>query len=312
MNAEDGFEEELARRLGARAATVGGSPPLAALKAAGQRRARRQGAARGVTAVAVLAVGAGALTQLGGGGTSSADGVSSLPGGASTGGAGASPSAGRTWSRSGAMIFGCNAGPSSLRTPGLHFHPTELPSTPLSTPSSVLSSLAASSGRTTSSGPATPASTIRSSTTVPGSPTPLSPVQSMQADLIRASEAVDRMASADHRDRYFGICEDPQTGTLYVMRVPGSGDLDAAVARVLADWPALKLRFTDAAGSSDELRGLVNRIYEDRAYWEGKGVQLQMVGAANDGSGVVVDTPQWETAGAEIKAKYGPRVVEVR
>ncbi|MEU8514333.1 hypothetical protein AB0C76_22480 [Kitasatospora sp. NPDC048722] len=306
MSAEDGFEEELARRLGLRAAAVGGSPPLAALKAAGRRRARQQGAVRGVTAVAVLAVGAGALTQLGGGGTSSGEGVGvgGGPAGAPAGGA-ASPSAGRTWVRGQEMIFGCNAGPSSLRTPGMHFHPTAPP--PSFTPSSVVPS----SGRPVSSGPPVPPPTIRFTPTASGSPSPLSSAQSVQIDLVRAAEAVDRMASDGYRDHYFGVCHDPQSAVLYVMRVPGSGDLDAAVARVLADWPAVKLRFTDAAGSLDEQRRLADRINSDRGYWQDKGVQLAAQ-VANDGSGLVVDTPQWESAGPEIKAKYGSLVVEVR
>ncbi|MER7673527.1 hypothetical protein ABTY61_34405 [Kitasatospora sp. NPDC096128] len=76
MRAEDEFEEELAVRLGTRAAGVAGSPPLAELREAGRRRARRRGVTRAVTAVAVLAVGAGVLIRLGGVG-SSAEGPAS-------------------------------------------------------------------------------------------------------------------------------------------------------------------------------------------------------------------------------------------
>ncbi|MEE1788880.1 hypothetical protein PUR71_39165 [Streptomyces sp. SP17BM10] len=305
MSAEDGFEEELVRRLGLRAAAVGGSPPLAALKAAGRRRARQQGAVRGVTAVAVLAVGAGALTQLGGGGTPSGGGL-----GVGGGPAGApSASAGRD---SGTVrpLYACNAGPSSLRTPGMHFHPTDLPTgppriTPSFTPSSTPWS--GSPSFTPPSPPPTPSFPPSS-----GSPSTLTSAQVSQAELARAGEAVDRMATAGYPDRYFGICRDAGLNTVYVMRVPGDGALDEAVTRVLAGWPAVRLQFTDAVGSYGELTELRDRIDGDRAYWQDKGVKLEFVQVAHDGSGVVVDTPQWESAGAQIKARYGPKVVEVR
>ncbi|MGW2253577.1 hypothetical protein ACWCXH_25775 [Kitasatospora sp. NPDC001660] len=322
MSAEDRFEEELVVRLGARAEAVVGSPPLAELRAAGRRRVRRQGVVRGVTAVAVLAVGAGVLTQLGGGGTSSGQGVGGGPAGVPTGGAGASPSAG--WnSLKGRMVFGCHAGPSSLRTPGMHEHPTGVPTGPLSfTPSFTPSSVLPSSSLPTSSLPSSslptggrvmaPPPTGWFTPTPSGSPSPLSSAELRQLDLARASEAVDKVGRENYADHYFGVCRDPESDTLYVMRVPGGGDLDAAVARVLVDWPAVKLQPTDAVGSFDELRELADRIDADRAYWQAKGVQLQFVQVANDGAGVVVDTPQWESAQAEIKAKYGPKVVEVR
>ncbi|MFF3113931.1 hypothetical protein ACFVSN_32670 [Kitasatospora sp. NPDC057904] len=318
MSAEDGFEEELARRLGLRASAVGGSPPLAALKAAGRRRARQQGAVRGVTAVAVLAVGAGALTQLGGGGTASDERVGGGPAGAPTGGA-ASPSAGRN-SGKGRMVFGCDAGPSSLRTPGQHWHPTDLPTgppriTPTSTTPPVSPSLTPPPFTPPSFTPPSftpPSFTPRSGLPSTGSPSTLSSAQLLQLDLARASEAVDKVGTESYADHYFGVCRDPGLNTLYVMRVPGDGALDDAVTRALADWPTVKLQFTAAVGSYAELRELQDRIDGDRAYWKDKGVQLEFVQVANDGSGVVVDTPQWESAGAQIKAKYGSKVAEVR
>ncbi|MFE7188403.1 hypothetical protein [Kitasatospora sp. NPDC057541] len=62
--AGDGFEEALVVRLGAHVQGVGGSPPLAILRAAGRRRARRGVLLRVAAGAAVLLVGVGALTQL--------------------------------------------------------------------------------------------------------------------------------------------------------------------------------------------------------------------------------------------------------
>ncbi|MGW3044700.1 hypothetical protein ACWC9T_32740 [Kitasatospora sp. NPDC001159] len=297
MSAEDGFEEELVVRLGARAAEVGGSPPLAELREAGRRRARRQGVVRGVTAVAALAVGAGVLTQLGGGGS----GVGSAVGAAGTGLP--SASATRGWGRDDVSpLFACTEGPTSLRTPGVHFHPS-LPSSGVSS-SGVPSSGAPSSGVSSSGAPASgPASS--------GSPSAPSSAQLQRLDLERTAEAVGRMATTSYRDHYFGLCFEDDTSTVHVMRVPGS-NLDTAVARMMADRPALKVRFVDAVASLDDQKALAARIDGDRAYWRSKGVEIQFVAVANDGAGLVVDTPQWASAGAEVKARYGPLVVEVR
>ncbi|MFJ2188776.1 hypothetical protein ACIOJE_12595 [Kitasatospora sp. NPDC087861] len=325
MSAEAAFEEELAGRLAERAAWIGGSAPLAELHAAGRRRARRQRAVRGAAAVAVLAVGAGALTQLGGG-----------SGDSRTGPAGAgvslvSPTPGAT--RSVAVILECANGPTGWRTLGLHQHGKQVLSdspspgglTPSGTPSpgfpspgfpspGFFSSGVPSSGGPSTSGPSTdhpPSGDPSSWPTSSGSPSPLSYATTAQSDLERAGQAIEYMAMASYRDHYFGTCRDTSTNTLYVMRVPGSG-LDAAAASTLTDWPAVKLQFAVAASSRDELSAFGARIRADREDWRAKGVEIEAVTVAIDGAGVVVDTPQWQTAAAQIEAKYGPQVAEVR
>ncbi|MFD5467747.1 hypothetical protein ACFWIQ_33760 [Kitasatospora sp. NPDC127059] len=285
MSAEAAFEEELAGRLAEHAGWVGGSAPLAELHAAGRRRARRQRALRGAAAVAVLVVGAGALTQLGSGSGDSRTG----PAGAGVGLVGPAP--GTTGSV--AVILECANGPTGWRTPGLHQHGKQvLPDSP-------------SPGGPTSSG--APSSRPKLS----GSPSPLSYATPAQSDLERAGQAIEYMAMASYRDHYFGTCSDTSTNTLYVMRVPGSG-LDAAAASTLTDWPTVKLQYAVAAGSRDELLAFGARIRADREDWRAKGVEIEAVTLAIDGTGVVVDTPQWQTAAAQIEAKYGPRVAEVR
>ncbi|MER7844248.1 hypothetical protein ABTZ03_09925 [Kitasatospora sp. NPDC096077] len=310
MSAEAAFEEELAGRLAERAVWVGGSAPLAELHAAGRRRARRLRAVRGVAAVAVLAVGVGVLTQLGGG-----------SGDSRTGPAGAgmslvSPTPGATSPV--AVILRCANGPTDWRTPGLHQHGKQVLSdspspgglTSSGAPSSgVPSSGFPSSGAPSSGGPSSddPSSWL----TLSGSPSPLSYATTPQSDLERAGQAIEYMAMAKYRDHYFGTCRDTSTNTLYLMRVPGSG-LDAAAASMVTDWPGVKLQFAVAAGSRDELSAFGARIRADRADWLAKGVEIEAVTVAIDGTGVVVDTPQWQTAAEQIVATYGPRVAEVR
>ncbi|MFJ9443771.1 hypothetical protein ACIRRH_18125 [Kitasatospora sp. NPDC101235] len=127
----------------------------------------------------------------------------------------------------------------------------------------------------------------------------------------RAGQAIEYLGMADYPDHYFGTCRDRSTNTLYVMRVPGTG-LDAAVTRMAADWPTVKVQFADAAGSRGQLMTFLNRIRADTEEWQAKGVVIEGLTLAIDGTGVVVDTPQWQSAEAEIKAKYGPLVAEVR
>ncbi|MEV7186857.1 hypothetical protein [Kitasatospora sp. NPDC093102] len=129
--------------------------------------------------------------------------------------------------------------------------------------------------------------------------------------MTRAGQTIEDMGMTDYSDHYFGTCRDRSTNTLYVMRVPGSG-LDAAVARTAADWPTVKVQFADAAGSRGQLMALLNRIRADTEEWRAKGVTIEGLTLAIDGAGIVVDTPQWQSAEAEIKARYGPLVAEVR
>ncbi|MFE4973499.1 hypothetical protein ACFRAR_15460 [Kitasatospora sp. NPDC056651] len=341
MDAEDRFEEELVARLERRAAGVGGGPPPAGLREAGQRRARRRTTVRVVTAAAVVALGVTALTQLAGGlgpGRTGAAGLRVVEAGPTTD-ATADATAGATATRYLAVMLDCANGPTSMRTPGWHEHPTELPRYPApGLPSPEAPTSGATSSREPSSGypspdhsstgypspdhsstgapspgasssPGSPATWSTSSGTAPG----FSSVSGDPVDLgsRRAGQAIEELAMSDYPDRYFGTCRDRNTGTLYVMRVPGS-DLDAAVTRLAADWPAVKVAFADAAGSRSQLMALVKRINADVGEWRANGVVIEAATLAIDGTGVVVDTPQWQSAGAEIKARYGPLVAEVR
>ncbi|MFJ3790329.1 hypothetical protein [Kitasatospora sp. NPDC090091] len=108
----DGFEEELVVRLGEQAEAVSGAAaPLAELRRAGERRARRTVAVRVAAGAAVLAVGVGGLSQLGGGGGA---GAGLAPAGVASSGPGSTDPFG---SEDG-PVLACTQGPTSLRTPG--------------------------------------------------------------------------------------------------------------------------------------------------------------------------------------------------
>ncbi|MGW2372714.1 hypothetical protein [Kitasatospora sp. NPDC001683] len=256
MSAEDEFEEELSVRLGVRAAGIGGSPPLAELREAGRRRARRQRVLRAVTAVAVLAVGAGVLTQLGGGGSASTA-----------------------------------AGPAGTRVVTPTVTPIVKPTvTPTRTSRGAETDERVKFVRNCQSGPSS----------APASDQP------GRADLVAAGQAVERMARQEYGDHYFATCLDPAAATLVVMRSPGPTGLDAAASRAVAQWPAVKLRFVAAPSYPEQLR-LAKEIRAEAGDWAAtKGVLIAWVEIALDGKGVIVHTPQPETAGAaEIVRQYG-------
>ncbi|MFF1906975.1 hypothetical protein [Kitasatospora sp. NPDC058218] len=125
---------------------------------------------------------------------------------------------------------------------------------------------------------------------------------------------VGELATTEYPDQYFGACGDAATRTLYVMRVPG-GDFDQAVrARVKERLPASNARlvFWEAAGSRAAVDELLTRITADAAgYWKDRGIEIRRVAVCLDGAGVRVDSPQAQSARAEIVARYGRLVAEV-
>ncbi|MEV7603398.1 hypothetical protein AB0O91_39120 [Kitasatospora sp. NPDC089797] len=295
MSAErpDGFEEELVVRLGARAAVVGGSPPLAELRAAGRRRTRRRAALRGVAALVLLAAGAGALGQLGGGGRRSSE--------ASSVGSPAGEAA--PWWKAG-PVDDCTAGPDGTLTPvrSPSLSPTGAPS---GTPSSVGAPLSPGGypGAADASSPSSPTSSGRS--------TPVDQRDWFPSDqgLYQAAREVADLAVGPYAEAYFGMCDDQAARILYVMRKPGSG-LDAAV-RERATVPDVRIEFRDAVGTRAELGLLAQQISQDgRAYWRPRGITTVQVVVGAYGLGVQVYVEQaTESVRAEFAARYGPRVV---
>ncbi|GHF85007.1 hypothetical protein GCM10018790_73260 [Kitasatospora xanthocidica] len=250
MTTEDGFEEELAVRLGARAARVGAGAPVAELRVAGRRRLRRTVAVRGAAAVAVLALGAGVLTQLGGGGSAA---------------------------------LGPAAAPSR---------------TPSPTPSD---------GRLVQRGAENDILVTRVLSCPGGSFASAVPIglETPQPELSAAGQTVEHIVRDGYDDHYFSTCRDTETNTLIVRRNPGPTGLDAAVAQALAPWPAVKVKFVDTP-SYPSLLTLAREIRAEAGDWSATyKVKIVNVEIAVDGTGVIIHTPQAETAREQLIKQYG-------
>ncbi|WP_405005917.1 hypothetical protein OHV13_18595 [Kitasatospora purpeofusca] len=265
------FEDELVVRLGARAQGVGGSPPLAELRAAGRRRARRGTALRVAAGAAVLAVGVGALTQLGTGGGGGLPGPS---------GDGESESASVN-----SLYEVCPFGPGSLRLYTWEQQHSLAPTPP------------------------------RTNTYPPElvSPRPgmTSSMEQANRNTRAVADAIRRFGAQRYPDHWFGACADQVTRTVYVMRAPGS-DLDTVLPQSVPH-AGVGIEFVKVVGSRRFFETLVARIeVEDAAYWAQRGVTISGVRISEDGAGVVVETEQATAARADIVARYGDLVIEVR
>ncbi|MFB7475499.1 hypothetical protein [Kitasatospora sp. NPDC056184] len=301
----DAFERELVVRLGARAEAVGGSPPLALLREAGRRRTRQRFAAQSAAGVAVLALGLGVVTQLGGGGGAGAAGPA--------GPAGLSPTRVRSSDLGGVPVPSAGAGRLSS---GL---PTASPS---SSGPDLLGPL--------SGCPEGPASLRLLRWAEMNSPTPSdwtpppprSPITSPEPSSSTSGGQVNRhvgevqfdvrqLVATEYPDQYFGTCVDLLTAELWVLRVPG-GDLDRKVLDTVPHF-GVTIRFTDVPSPRRHFVELAARIKEtDRDYWAARGVTVQDVRISEDGTGVSVSTGQADAARADVLARYGAEVIEVR
>ncbi|WP_052709249.1 hypothetical protein [Streptomyces sp. NRRL S-495] len=308
------FEQELVVRLAVRAGEVGGGPPPAGLREAGRRRARRRRVARSGSAAVVLVLGAGLVTQLGGSGQ--ADGTTALGGvglvspSPSDGARGVPWTPGRSPSSSSSTpaeaMFGtigpCVGGPATRRLPPW----TAAASTRIDPAREGTPFVPSTTGKP-SSGLPVPSSSVpvpSSSAPVPGSGSPSG------HGLLEASVQVRRLGALQFPDQYFGVCSDFLTNEVFVQRVAGSG-LDQAVLREVSA-PGATFRFVDVPGSLRHFQELRQRILDDAGYWTARGVTVEEVVISEDGAGVQVYSPQALTARAEIVARYGPEVLEVR
>ncbi|WP_380285688.1 hypothetical protein [Kitasatospora purpeofusca] len=298
----DAFERELVVRLGTRAGAVSGHPPLAVLREAGRRRARQRFAAQSAAVVAVLALGLGVVTQLGGGGGAGAVGPAGLsptglrssdlggvPVPSSGGGRPFSGAPAASPSSSGPDYLGplssCPQGPASLRLPRWAEMTSPTPSDWSPPP------------------PRSPT----------GSPEPSSSTSGGQVNrhVGEVQVEVRQLVATGYPDQYLGTCVDLLTAELWVLRVPG-GDIDRKVLDTVPHF-GVTIRFTDVASSRKHFVELMTRIEEtDRDYWAAKGVTVRRVRLSEDGAGVSVVTDQADAARADILARYGAEVVEVR
>ncbi|MFE2110190.1 hypothetical protein ACFXAF_30600 [Kitasatospora sp. NPDC059463] len=271
----DAFEEELVVRLDARAGQLsGGRPPLAELRSAGRRRARRGLLRRVAAGAVVLLVGVGALTQLesfaGAGRPVPAWGGESGPEDDDPGG----------------LSGVCRGGPASLREYTWEQIHGLAPTPPLP------------SGDDGSWDTPAPEMTAKLE-------------QIIRRSLVVAN-AVRRFGERMYPDSWFGACSDWTTNTVYVMRAPGS-DLDIALAKAVPH-SGVTLKFVDVARSRKSYEAVAERIKStDAGYWAQRNVTITDVWISPDGAGLIVITQQVEAARAQILARYGAGlVIEVR
>ncbi|WP_344628074.1 hypothetical protein, partial [Kitasatospora arboriphila] len=123
------------------------------------------------------------------------------------------------------------------------------------------------------------------------------------------AERAWRFALREDRFHIAGVCVDRGAGQVLVFRVPGSG-LDAGLSAALGGAAGI-LRFRDAPHSQFDLKRLLNTVMGDTGYWRERGVEITTVGELVDGTGIVLVTPQADTARADLVARYRPYAVQV-
>ncbi|MFJ4673705.1 hypothetical protein [Kitasatospora purpeofusca] len=306
----DRFERELVVRLGARAGRVDGGPPLSELRRAGRRRARRRLVVRSGAAAAVLALGTGTVAQFGG----PADSAKAVEP------AGLLPIGGGTTEPATGVVssFPSRALPSSSRPSWLPTSGSPSSSGPdyLGAPSNCPegpASLRLVRWADMTSTPSTWSPPPPRTTPPTRSPDPSSSTSGGRSNrhVVDVQSDIRRVAAANYPDQYFGTCVDLLTNELWVLRVPG-GDLDQQVPAAVPHL-GVTVHFADVPASRRHYLELMTRIKEtDRDYWAARGVTVREVRLAEDGAGVSVVTDQADAARAEIEARYGAEVVEVR
>jgi len=92
-----------------------------------------------------------------------------------------------------------------------------------------------------------------------------------------------------------------ETNRVRVYRVP-SAEFDTWI---LKEFAAVCVEVVDSSHSRQELDALQQRIVVDIDYWKGRGIPINIVSMAPDGSGVQVTTTNVAKASEELPARYG-------
>jgi hypothetical protein len=100
---------------------------------------------------------------------------------------------------------------------------------------------------------------------------------------------------------YAGVEIRSESNRVRVFRVP-SADFDAWI---LGQFRTVCVEVADARHSRQELVALQRRIVGDVDYWNARGIPINTVGVARDGSGVQVTTTDVAKASQELPARYG-------
>jgi hypothetical protein len=126
--------------------------------------------------------------------------------------------------------------------------------------------------------------------------------------LTTAASSLQSFLKTSYGRSYAGLRIDTAGQQLMIYRKPDPA-LDAAAR---ARNPHIKMVFRDAAFSLRQLLQLTNQITADRAHWARQGLDIQVVGAETDGSGVRVGaTESSESRRGMLVRRYGTDAISI-
>ncbi|MET9631198.1 hypothetical protein ABZX92_27415 [Lentzea sp. NPDC006480] len=102
--------------------------------------------------------------------------------------------------------------------------------------------------------------------------------------LTKAADVVQPLLEKEFADSYAGLEIRHDVPMVVVYRKPDPR-LDEEVRRVAPD---ARIEFRDASYTRAEMAEHVERVMDDREYWQGRGITIVQAGPAVDGSGVEV------------------------
>jgi hypothetical protein len=132
--------------------------------------------------------------------------------------------------------------------------------------------------------------------TVDGTPQPAN-----QGALDEIADRVQAYSAGHFSGVYTGVEIRSKTNRIRVYRVP-SADFDAWILKEFAN---VCVEVANSTHSRQELTALQQRIADDVDYWKGRGIPINTISAATDGSGVEVTTTNVAEASKELPARYG-------
>jgi len=138
---------------------------------------------------------------------------------------------------------------------------------------------------------------------------PTASASSFYAQQGRLDEMAGRVAriGASYPQVFAGVELAPDHSRIIVFRIP-SAPFDAAVRSAL---PGAPVSIVDAAHSARELNKLLDRVSADLAYWKGRGIPLNGMSPAVDGSGLRVFTTDPARARPLFVQRYGSAPIQL-
>lgn len=119
--------------------------------------------------------------------------------------------------------------------------------------------------------------------------------------LTAAAATVQPLLQASYPDSFAGLVLHHEVPVLVIYRKPDAS-LDTEVEKVVS---GVRVEFHDAKYTLVEMKAAADKVMDDREYWKGRGLTVNTVGPAADGSGVTVTstTDAGDFAGA-LQERY--------